>query len=167
MKTTSPKTQNTGNVLLVTLVITGILGFTLASYLTMIGTQNRSVARSQNWNASIPIAESGVEEAMMHLNKNCLQSDITSQPVNWTADGWTAVTEGYRKTNALGENYYSVTIVTTAPHSTNQPAILSEGYVPAILANIRPQVFFAQVGGTVNQVVPPVTFAARKVKVKA
>src|SRR5687768_11273355 len=128
---TQPSTRQTGSVLMVTLVITGVLGLTLASYLTLVGSQNKSVVRSQTWNSSIPIAEAGVEEAMVHLNKNCLWSDITRAPVNWNADGWTSVANGYQMTRYLGENRYNVTIVTAAPHSTMSPAILAEGYVPA------------------------------------
>ncbi|MEO7300643.1 MAG: hypothetical protein ABI042_18930, partial [Verrucomicrobiota bacterium] len=80
MKTNFVFNQNRGSVLVVTLVITGILGFTLASYLTLVGTQSRSVSRSQTWNYSIPVAEAGIEEAIVHLNRNCLWSDITRVP---------------------------------------------------------------------------------------
>lgn len=162
MKTTPTKFQN-GSVLMATLVITGILGLTLASYLTMIGTQNRSVVRSQTWNSSIPIAEAGVEEAIVHLNKNCLPNDITRAPVNWTADGWTAVTNGYQMTRYLGENHYVVTIVTAPPHSEYRPAILSEGYVPSAFAYNQPETLFATVGATTQPASPQLV--GRKVRV--
>ena len=152
-----------GSVLLVTLVITGILGFTLASYLTMIGSQNRSVVRSQNWNASIPLAEAGVEEAIVHLNKNCLWSDITRDPVNWNADGWVSFEGGIQMTRSLGSNYYTVIIATNAPYSQTQPAIFSEGYVPAILARNTPETFFAAIG-TQDQTQPKTV--ARKIRVR-
>src|SRR5690606_15641333 len=105
MKTSPSSSKRQGSVLLVTLVVTGILGFALASYLTLVGTQNRSVARSQNWNSSIPISEAGVEEAIVHLNKNCVYSDVTHTPVDWTADGWTPTSDGngITMTRTLGE----------------------------------------------------------------
>ncbi len=148
-----------------TLVISGILGFTLASYLTMVGTQNRSVVRSQTWNTSIPIAEAGVEEAIMHLNKNCLWSDITRAAVNWNADGWQTVSNGYQMTRYLGENHYVVTIATAAPNSEMSPAILSEGYVPAILAQNTPQTFFAAVGTANTTTTTDPQSVGRKVRV--
>ncbi len=162
MKTNFLHQTRNGSVLLVTLIIIGILGFTLASYLTLIGTQNRSVMRSQTWNSSIPISEAGIEEAISHLNKNCLQSDITSSTPNWTADGWTTVADGYRMTRWLGDNRYTVTIMIVSPFSESRPAITSEGYVPASLARIGGDVFFATVGTTVEQAPQ---YVGRKVKV--
>jgi hypothetical protein len=146
MKTKSSNRQNQGNVLLVTLVITGVLGLTLASYLTMIASQNRSVVRSQTWNSSIPLAEAGIEEAIVHLNKNCLWNPITSAPVNWYADGWESVEDGIEMTRHLGENYYIVRISTNAPYSTNSPGIFSKGYVPASMANNSSSTLLAAVG---------------------
>jgi len=165
MKTQFSQQRLHGSVLLVTLVITGILGFTLASYLTLIGNQNRSVVRSQNWNTSIPLAEAGIEEAIVHLNKNCTSNDITRDPVNWNADGWTTVANGVSITRWLGTNYYTVTISTNAPFSPSRPAIFSEGYVPAILAYNSQPSLFAAVGtsGQVNQNQPQ--FVGRKVRV--
>ena len=149
-----------GSVLMVALVITGILGFTLASYLTLVGTQNRSVARSQTWNCSIPVSEAGIEEAAMHLNKSCLWSDITRIPPDWTADGWQQVTNGYQMTRDLGENRYIVTIVTVPPYSETRPAITSEGYVPATFVQNSADVFFATIGTSTSQ-----QYVGRKVKV--
>ncbi|MEO6036115.1 MAG: hypothetical protein ABIQ35_12740, partial [Verrucomicrobiota bacterium] len=161
MKTPSLQRKSDGSVLLVTLVITGILGFTLASYLTLVGSQNRSVVRSQNWNSSIPLAEAGIEEAIVHLNKNCLWSDITREPSNWQADGWTLTANGLQVTRWLGTNHYTVTISTNSPYSDMNPAIFSEGYVPAILA-YNPVTFFAAVGTTETQP----KYVGRKIRVR-
>ncbi|MEO5802947.1 MAG: hypothetical protein ABIR24_05420 [Verrucomicrobiota bacterium] len=153
--------KNQGSVLLVTLVITGILGVTLASYLSLVGTQNRSVARSQTWNASIPMTEAGIEEAIVHLNRNCVASTITSVTPNWTADGWTAVADGYQMTRSLGDGSYTVTLVTVAPYSTSRPAIVSEGRVPAPFAYSTPTLFFATIGTVAQSEIP---YVARKVR---
>lgn len=164
MKTSSSAQQSKGSVLLVTLVITGVLGLTLASYLTLIGAQNRSVARSQTWNSSIPISEAGVEEAIVHLNKNCLWSDVTRSPVHWNADGWNSLADGsgIQKTNWLGDSYYVVSIITNSPYSTNGPGIFSQGRVPALLAQRTPDTMFAALGLAANE---PQQFVGRQVKV--
>jgi hypothetical protein len=166
MKTNSSRQQNKGSVLLVTLVITGILGLTLASYLTLIAAQNRSVARSQNWNSSIPISEAGVEEAIVHLNRNCLYSDITSAPVDWNADHWQSVPGGISKTNSLGDTYYEVTIITNGMYSTNSPGIFSKGFVPALLSQVSSDTMFATVGAAADAQ-QPTSFVGRQVKVTA
>jgi hypothetical protein len=160
MKTQGIYSRRAGSVLLTTMVITGILGFALASYLTMISTQNRSVWRSQVWNSTIPVAEAGIEEAIVHLNKSCVTNDITSAAVDWNADGWTSVSGGVQMTRWLGENHYVVTIVTNSPFSPFQPGILSEGYVPALLS-YAPQTIFAAVG--LDQTTTP--SLARKIRV--
>lgn len=146
MKTRSFLHESKGSVLLVTLVVTGILGLTLASYLTLISAQNRSVARSQVWNSSIPVCEAGVEEAIVHLNKNCLWSDVTRTPVHWDADGWQPVTDGIQKSNSIGDTYYIVTIITNAPYSTNGPGIFSRGYVPSLFSANASDAVFAAIG---------------------
>jgi hypothetical protein len=164
MKTKFITRGEQGSVLMATLVITGVLGFTLASYLTLVGNQNRSVYRSQTWNSSIPVSEAGIEEAIVHLNRNCLYSDITSAPVNWNADGWTSVENGIQKTGVLGDNRYTTTIVTNGLYSSTRPAIFSAGYVPAILVKNTPDTLFAQIG-TPNQTAA--TYVGRKVRVRA
>lgn len=148
MKTLTLVRKQCGSVLLTTLVITGILGFTLASYLTLVANQNRSVWRSQTWNSSIPVAEAGVEEAMAHLNKNCLWSDITRSVPDWTNDNWTNAANGFQKTVWLGSNYYVVTIITNTPYSEFRPAIVAEGYVPSILATKATETMLAAIGTT-------------------
>jgi hypothetical protein len=157
--------QNQGSVLMTTLVITGILGVTLASYLSLVGGQNRSIVRSQTWNATIPIVEAGIEEAMMHLNKNCVLSDINPIPPDWDADGWTATNSGYYMTRSLGENSYTVTIITTSPYSESRPAIVCQGSVPTPFASASPNLFFAAVG-TEDENSVVTNFVARKVRVE-
>ena len=57
-----------GNILVVTLCVAGVIGIVLVSALTLIKSQNQSVARSQAWNHCIPVIEAGLEEALAHLN---------------------------------------------------------------------------------------------------
>ena len=67
-----------GNVLLISLVVSGSLGFVLAGYLTLVGGQNQATIRSLAWNSAIPIAESGIEEALTQLHANELSSESVS-----------------------------------------------------------------------------------------
>src|SRR5262245_62871633 len=57
-----------GSTLIVTVVLGGILGMLMVSYLSMVNTQKFSVSRAQSWNKAIVVAEAGVEEALAHLN---------------------------------------------------------------------------------------------------
>ena len=118
-----------GSVLMVTLMTTVIIGIALASFLKLTRAQNRSTYRSQTWNAAIPVVEAGIEEALAHLNNNCLSNGINIGVVNWTADGWTAIAGGYSKTNTLpGNTYYVAAIYTT---NAQGPDIYARGYVEA------------------------------------
>ncbi len=115
-----PKSGQRGSVLLVSLVITFIIGLTLASYLIMTQSQNVSVARSQTWNASIALSEAGVEDALAMLNKNGGNFDTIYYWTNSSslnADGWqTLAGNVYHTRRYLGSNYYD-SYITSAPQS--------------------------------------------------
>src|SRR5262245_55747590 len=113
--------RNAGSTLLTTLVIAAVVGLTLMAYLKMVGNQNYFVQRSQALNATIPIIEAGVEEALTHLNRN----GTNALNLNLAADGWTLQGGLYTKQSYVGENYYVVTLKYDA-----RPEIVSQGYVP-------------------------------------
>jgi hypothetical protein len=120
MKTPIPRHSSiSGSVLLTTLLITGIIGFSVAGYMTLVSGQYRSNLRSQVWNETIPIAEAGVEEALAHLNKNGTNAIA--------ADGWVLVNNAYMKTNTLGASYYIVAISNALSGST-PPTVYTMGY---------------------------------------
>jgi len=50
-----------GSALAVTLLTCGILGLLMGSYLYLVQGQRQSVARSQNWNSAIVVAEAGID----------------------------------------------------------------------------------------------------------
>lgn len=108
--------RHAGNTLAVVLILTSIMGFTLASYLILVRQQNTSIMRSVSWNACIPAAEAGIEEAMTHINRSGIG--------NLESCGWTLVNGAYTKTRTLGNTYFITTISTEDP-----PTIVSEGYV--------------------------------------
>src|SRR5215510_12108685 len=96
--------QETGGVLIVTLLICLVIGILMQSYLSLIQAQQLSVARSQTWHTAFVTAEAGVEEAMAHLN-----SGVTTN--NLAVNGWADLGGGnYGKTSYVGTCYAVVTI---------------------------------------------------------
>ena len=140
---------------MIVLLVTGIIGFSLASYLTLVGSQHRSTVRSQTWNAAIPVLEAGIEEALAHLNLNNVS--------NILRDGWqNTALNTYSLRRDLGDSFYVVDIDTTV---RSEPIIYSRGYAPAPLS-------FASLPSTIAQAgtiqVPPgqaKKYVTRKVKV--
>jgi hypothetical protein len=127
-----------GSTLLVTVVITAIVGVTLASFLGLVSSQNVSVMRSLAWNTAVGVAEAGIEEAMAHLNRN---------GTNRTADSWTVVGTNVVKERTIGADRYRVSI----PIAMDPPVITSEGYVLNFLkSEYLPQPRTVRVG-TTNQ----------------
>lgn len=108
--------KKSGSALLVTIVVTAVLGTALASYMKLVEYQNRSVVRSQYWNASIPMSEAGIEEALTHLNKIGNGSRDTN--------GWALKDGKYYMQRSLGDSSYEVYI-----DGQNQPTITSVGKV--------------------------------------
>lgn len=79
-----PQSQR-GSLLIVALILSAIIGVSLASYL-QLGRNSLTVAnRALYNNAAMNLAENGLEEAMYSINK--LVADAS---YSWTADGWTA-----------------------------------------------------------------------------
>ena len=72
------RSQEAGNTLLVVLLSTGLIVAALGSYLNLASTEHKIVHRSRSWNAALPLAETGVEEALSQLNRN---------RTNFAADG--------------------------------------------------------------------------------
>ena len=90
------RSQEEGTTLLVVLLITALIVVALGSYLNLASTEHKTVHRSLSWNAALPMAEAGVEEALSQLNKN---------RTNFAADGWTT---NYFKHRSLGKGYFDV-----------------------------------------------------------
>jgi hypothetical protein len=112
MKITLPTKKNQGSVLLVCLGAALIIGFALTSYLLMIQGENQQVARSQGWNNSMVLTESGVEEGLALVNKLVGVTPYTS---GWTntavsSDGWTWTpsTKLYTLQRNVPNGYYKV-----------------------------------------------------------
>ncbi|HXG48096.1 MAG TPA: hypothetical protein VNO52_10765, partial [Methylomirabilota bacterium] len=110
-----------GNILLVTLLTSVIIGITLVAFLRMVEAQNLSVMRSQVWNAGIPAAEAGIEEALAHLNA------VGDGPRD--ANGWTLSGTNVTLSRVLdSQSRCEVAISTDSP-----PVVVATGYLRAPL----------------------------------
>jgi len=117
MKIRRSISKTCGSVLMVALVVSGLTGIALISYLTLLSTEVKLTGRSQVWNTALPLVEAGIEEAMAH---------ITASTNAWDNDGWTGTQWNVQLQRSLGDGYYVVSV-------TNQivPTIISRGYVHA------------------------------------
>jgi len=126
--------SQSGNVLVVSLVMASIIGVVLMSYLSLTSSQNVAITRSQSWNSTVPVIEAGVEEALTHLYHNA-QGDLTangwSQVDGATVGGVTLTGTQYKKERQIGEARYVVTI---SPPAAGTPVIYAEGLVPKPLS---------------------------------
>ena len=125
--------HNRGSVLLVTLVTAAVLGITLASYLTLVSAQSKSVARSKHWNQSLVIAESGVEDALQMVNKFVGTPLLTTWITTHSADNWSKSGNVYTRTgylDATRTTYYTVSVSNQNTTLNNLVTIRSTGYMP-------------------------------------
>jgi hypothetical protein len=102
---------------MVALFVGMAVGIVLASCLTLVNSQNQAVARSQAWNACIPVIEAGIEEAMAQLNNE----KEKSFDVGWTQNG-----QVYSRYRPMGDGFYLANITLT---NRVQPVIVCTGYV--------------------------------------
>jgi len=104
-----------------------LMGTMIVAYLRLVSGQNHATVRAQSWNTSMVIAESGIEEALAHLNR--------ADSNNFAVSGWTQNGATYSKRTYVTSNeYYNVTIDMSNPLL---PAITSEGFVPGVLNTVR------------------------------
>src|SRR5215471_19012100 len=119
-----------GSVLLISLLTCTILATLAGSYLYMIENQRLAVARSQQWNQALVVAEAGVEEAMALLNSGVQAPNFNIFP--WAnAGGGVFTNDPTRPQSQFGSAYYQVSI--TNGLAGADPVIISTGYVPAPL----------------------------------
>jgi len=128
--------------MLMSMVTTGLLGFTLFAYLHLVNTEHLATARSQLWNEAMPIVEAGIEDALTHLKVHGL--------TNLACDGWQQAGNLYYVRRPIGTGWYVVTIANWTTSLTNcRPVIESRAYVPIPwVANSTPGWFVAQVGAS-------------------
>ena len=165
----SSKTEQ-GSTLLVALLISAIMGVTLASYLIMTQAQNTSVARSQTWNAALAATEAGIEDGLALINKYSGNfDDIRLWTNTFASDNWTVLTNGqyyvkrYLDSNNWGTNSYEVFINNT---SNSSPTLTAIGYIQwnGAYASSAPQSYFATAGN--NTPAPAAQMSKRQVTVQ-
>lgn len=125
----NPKRKTAGGAILFTIVVTGVAAITMASYLRMVQTEYTTVSRSQTWNGSLVVAESGIEEALALINKYV---QTTNWVTNWTTtavsqDHWSVLPDGvFTKTQTNGNyGYYTVYV-------TNNYDAVNSNFIPQI-----------------------------------
>ena len=115
--------QKGGFALMLTILITGLVGLMLVAYLSLLTSQNQAVARSQAWNSAMPLIEAGLEDGLTQLN--------THGSTNLECDGWTYSGSVYWMNRTLGDSTYYVTISNwVANLPGNVPVVESRAYVP-------------------------------------
>ena len=110
-------------------MIGAILGIILTAYLKLASSGNASIARGQAWNLAIPIAEAGIEDALMHMNfTSSLDIGLDSDGRTLARDGWTLAGDEHSvgRLQSLGTNRYHANIYFG---SSGWPAIISTGFV--------------------------------------
>ena len=110
------RSSRRGSILVVAICTTAIIGVALLSYIQITSNQHRMAVRSQVWNACIPIAEAGIEEALTHCTRNFL--------TNLNTSGWQIMGSNYFKENKVGAGEYRVTISKTTPFEINSVGTL-------------------------------------------
>jgi len=105
------RSSRRGSILVVAICTTAIIGVALLSYIQITSNQHRMAVRSQVWNACIPIAEAGIEEALTHCTRNFL--------TNLNTSGWQIIGSNYFKESKVGAGEYRVTISQTKPFEIN------------------------------------------------
>ena len=119
-----PRAALRGNILIVTLVVTGLAGLALIAYLGLVSQQTKVTARSQTYQSAMSVAEAGIEDALAHLNKNGIGSTKDLAAGEWKKSGTL-----FTVTRDFGDGYYKVSIAPGA-----RPIITATGYLPAPLA---------------------------------
>src|SRR6266851_2051023 len=115
--------QKGGFALMLTILITGLVGLMLVAYLSLLTSQNQAATRSQAWNSAMPLIEAGLEDGLTHLNAH--------GSTNLGCDGWTYSGSVYWMNRTMGDSTYYVTISNwVANLPGNVPVVESRAYVP-------------------------------------
>ncbi len=107
MKLAAQRPAEAGNVLIVTVFITGLMAFMLTGFLTHTTTQNQHTIRSMAWNHAVPVMEAGIEEALTHLYRN--------RGKGYARDGWIGFNNAFYRKRTLGDSVVIVGISNVSP----------------------------------------------------
>lgn len=152
----SPKSDERGTTLLVSLFLCLILCVTIGGYMKHASQQSYLSSRSQIWNLSMTVTEAGVEEALQHLNSNT---------ANLGLDGWSGSGSTYSVSRKLTPTTRYTTTINMANPSA--PIISAQSFIstPALALNNSSSPMLAAVG--VNSIAVQATTISRAVEVTA
>ena len=124
MKTSQKQNRKSeqGAMLVGAIIMAAVISTVLVAVVSMVAQEHRMLARSTTWNAALPMAEAGVEEAMSHMR----QVGVAQRFVN----GWTAVGTNFVMSRTRTDGKYAVSISSASP-----PIIISTGQVWCASAN--------------------------------
>ena len=115
-----------GSTLVLTVIISALLGSVLCSYLVLVSSRNENSMRALAWNSAIPVLEAGIEEALTHLHE-----DQSNPGGNHWAPAFVNGQKVFWKKRTLPDgSYYCVTNMNVG---STTPLIFSAGYVPSPL----------------------------------
>jgi len=139
-------------ILVVVIVMCGIVGATLIAYLGMVSSQERFVHRSAVWNSCIVLCESGVEEALAHINHRNTAS-------NFAINGWSYSSGAFHKDppRYMNGGRCEIMISTSYP-----PVITASAKLPAPM-NAGEVVRSVRVGTKVSRVFPQAILSKSRV----
>ncbi|MDB6111530.1 MAG: hypothetical protein JWR69_3280 [Pedosphaera sp.] len=141
----SHKTRRQGTALIVTLTVVTVSAMMLGSYLLMVQTQTASVARSQTWNAIIPVTEAGIEDGLAMINSSSTANVLDPTGMTWTngvgnggPEGWSAlgatapgITTVSRNIGSNGYSYIATIDVSQVGGGNGEgPIVTATGLVP-------------------------------------
>jgi len=138
-------------ILVVVIVMCGIIGATLIAYLGMVSSQERFVHRSAVWNSCIVLCESGVEEALAHINH------INTVSNKFDVNGWSYSSGAFHKPRHLNGGRCEIMISTSYP-----PVITASARLPAPM-NAGEVARSVRVGTEVGRVFPYAVLSKSKV----
>jgi hypothetical protein len=122
-----------GSVLATTMVITFVIGATLAGFLVLTQHQTFANARSQSWNQSMAVAEAGVEDALQMINKFNYDND---KLLDWSTgssvsqDQWSPYgTDAFYTIRWVGNDYRALYFVIITNRNPVAPTITAYGYL--------------------------------------
>src|SRR5689334_24582568 len=126
MKLTIRKSQS-GSTLVLTVIISALIGSVLCSYLVLISSRNQVTMRGLAWNAAIPVIEAGIEEALTHLH-----DDKNPSANQWTGEMVKGKKIYWKRRDLPDGSYYYVTNMNVG---STTPIIFASGHVRAPLKN--------------------------------
>jgi hypothetical protein len=126
MKPTIGKSES-GSILVITVILTALIGSVLCSYLVLISNRNEMNMRALAWNTAIPVLEAGIEEALTHLHED--KNPIANR---WTGELIKGKKIYWKRREFPDGSYFCVTNMNVG---TTTPLIFAAGYVKAPLKN--------------------------------